>query len=103
MLLVHGLEVLDGSISIGAIVVNAEEIGRVGRNAVHEVGDPSLPLFVAGAGGTDEFFAFLLAERQHLLDPDIGGMLGGDTGALGLIEEVDDRLIGIFNVGPVLT
>lgn len=102
VLLVHRFYVLDGSIPIGTVIVNAQEVRRVGSDAFHEVGNPSLSLIIAGAGGTDELLALLLAQGQHLLDPDVGGVFRGYTSALGLVEEVDDWLVAILDVGPVL-
>ena len=101
VLLVHGLQVCARRVPVGAVVVQAQEIGRIATHTVHEFGDPRLPGWIAGAGRTDEFLALVLAKREHAIEPEVRGMLGRDTSAFGLVEEVDDLLVARFDIVPV--
>ena len=90
------------SIAVCAIIVHSEIVGRVAGNFAHEIRDPSVAGVVACAGRADELVA-LVAQRCHLAVPGVGGVLRGDAGALGLVEVVDDAVVGGLDRGPVLT
>lgn len=101
MFLMHHLDVVDRRFAVGAVVMDAEEIGRVIRDAVHEVVDPFLAVGVAGAGRADEFLALVAPQGEHLLVPDVRGVLWGDACAFRLVEEEDDVFLAVFDVLPV--
>ncbi len=71
---VHILDLGDGGVAGGAVVVHAEVVGRVAGDFAHKVGDPGVAGGVAGAGGADELVA-LGAEGEHLVVPGVGGLL----------------------------
>lgn len=93
---------IDGVLRVGAVVMHPQEIGRGAGNAVHEIREPFLPRRVAGAGRADEFFALVLAQGQHFVVPDFGGVFGGNAGAFGLVEEEDDGFFAVLDVVPVV-
>lgn len=82
--------------------MEADEIGRVGRDEGHELLEPALAVVVIGDGRPDEFLAVVLAQGHHLVVPGLGGALGGDVVFVGLVEEVDDGLGAGEDVLPVL-
>ena len=97
----HTLDLPDRRIAVLAVVVHTKIIGRGAGDSAHEVGEPGAAGVVAGAGGADELVA-LAAEREYLGIPDVGGLLRGDAAALGLVEEVDDAVLGALDGGPVV-
>lgn len=82
--------------------METEMIRRNVSDPGHEIFDPSLTGPIVRATGADEPFSFVLAERDHLATPQIGGVLGRDAGALGFVEVVDDGFSRIQDVLPVL-
>ena len=104
MLRVHLFDVPDRGLGVGTIVMQAQIIGRLAANTVQEVGDPGLTSRVAGAGRADEFIPTLIARPQglDLVEPELGGLFGRDSRAFGLIEVVDDVLIGGLDAVPVV-
>lgn len=98
---VHGFEVLDAGVAVGAVVVEADEIGRGGGDEAHEFLEPSLAVFVVGDGGADEFLPAVLAQGYHLVVPGLGRALGGDVVLVRFVEEVDDGLGAVEDVLPV--
>ena len=99
---VHVLEVLDAGVAIGAVVMETEVIGRVGRDEVHKVLQPLLAIRIVGHGGTDEFLAPLLPQRHHLVVPGLRRALRADAILIRLVEVVDDVFLGVEDVLPVL-
>ena len=96
----HVLDLLDGGVAVGAVVVHAEVVGGVGGDLAHEIRDPGVAGVVAGAGRADELVA-LVSEREDLAVPRVGGLLGGDAVAFGLVEEVDDAVLRCLDGVPV--
>lgn len=101
-LLVHILHVFYSGIGVCTIVMHSEIIGGFPGNVIHEVCNPRLSFRAVGARGTDEFLSFL-AKGNHMAAPQVCGMRRRDTGELGLVEKVDDRLIRFLDPLPVLS
>ena len=99
----HSLNEFNRTFGFRAVEMQAQVIRRVVRDAVHEVVNPRLALCVACAAGAYEFLAFVLSQRQHLCAPDLGGVLGADACAFGLVEEEDDFFVGGLDSLPVIT
>ena len=99
---VHGFQVRDARGGRSAVVMEADEIGRLGRHEGHELLEPALAVVVIGDGRPDEFLAVVLAQGYHLVVPGLGGALGGDVVLVGLVEEVDDGRGAGEDVLPVL-
>ena len=97
----HGLEVVDAGVAVGAVVVQSDVIGRVRGDEMHELFEPLLAVLVVRHGGADEFLALVLTQGQHLIVPGLRGALRGDVVLVGLVEEVDDGLVGVEDVLPV--
>lgn len=98
---VHGFEVGDAGVAGGAVVVQADVVGRGGRGEGHEFGEPALAVVVVGDGGTGEFLPALLAQGHHLVVPCLRGALRRDAVLVGLVEEVDDGFVAVEDVLPV--
>ncbi len=98
---VHALQVLDARLAVGAVVVQAEVVGRGGGGQPHEFLEPVLAGGVVGDGGADELLALVLAQGHHLRVPGLRGAGGGDVVFVGLVEEVDDGLRAVEDVLPV--
>ena len=99
---VHGLEVRDAGGGGGAVVMEADEVGRVGRDEGHELLEPALTILVIRHGRTDEFLAVVLTQGDHLVVPGLCGALRGDVVFIRLVEEVDDGFLAGEDVLPVL-
>ena len=56
---VHFLNLLNGGVSVGPVVVHSEVVRRVVGDFLHEVRDPSVPGGIACAGRADELIAFI--------------------------------------------
>ncbi len=100
-LLVQIRDEIDGVLRVGAVIMHPQEIRRVARDAVHEIREPFLARRVAGARGPDEFLPLVLAQGEHFVVPDFGGVFGGNAGAFGLVEEEDDGFLAVLDVVPV--
>lgn len=66
---VHVLEVLNAGVAIRAVVVQADIVGRVRGDEMHELLQPFLPILIIRHGGADQFFALVLSQRYHLIMP----------------------------------
>lgn len=102
VLLVHVLDEGNGVGGFGAVVVEAEEVGRVALDEGEEFVDPVLAVLVVGAAGADELFAVLATQGEHLVVPVLLGFFGADAVAFGLVEEVHDVALAVEDVLPVL-
>lgn len=98
---VHALEVPNASVAVGAVVVEADVVGRVGGGEAHEVFEPALAVLVVGDGGPDEFLAPVPSQGHHLAVPGLRRALRGDVVLVGLVEEVDDGFVALEYVLPV--
>lgn len=101
MLCMHVLKVADGSVPVRAVVMQSEVVRSLAGGAFHEIGNPRLAGGVVRARRADEPLPFVLAKRDHLSEPEVGRVLGGDVGAFGLVEVMDDRLVRLLDVVPV--
>lgn len=81
--------------------MHTQIIRRVVRDTAHEILDPFLALGIARAGRADQLLPLMLAQREHLLAPDIGRVLGSDARAFRLVEEQDDGFLCVLDVLPV--
>ena len=99
---VHGLEVRDAGVGVGAVVMEADEIRRVGRDEGHELFEPALTILIIRDGRTNKFLPVVLTQWHHLVEPGFCGALRGDVIFIGLVEEVDDGFGAGEDVGPVL-
>lgn len=101
-LLVHRLDERNRLVALVPIVVQTQVVRRVVLDTVHKVRDPLLSSLVVGAAGADELLALVLAQREHLLVPQVCGVLCGDSRALRLVEVVDHCLVAVLDVFPVV-
>lgn len=99
---VHVFQVLDAGVAIGAVVVESEVIGRIGRDEMHEVLQPLLAILIVRHGRTDEFLPPVLSQRDHLIMPGLRRALRADAVLVRFVEVVDDVFLGVEDVLPVL-
>ena len=97
----YSFQVLNADVAIGAVVVEANVVRWVGRGEVHELLEPSLPIFVIRDRGSYEFLSPMLSQRHHLGMPSLRRALGGDIVLIRLVEEMDDGLVAVEDVLPV--
>ena len=98
----HVLEILNRGIRIRAIVMQTQKVRRIGTDAIHKVVDPLLALGITAARRADELILLFPPQRDDLLEPDIGGLLGQNAIALRLVEVVDDLALAGADAVPVV-
>ena len=100
VLVVHVLDISDGGVAVGPVVVHPEVVGRVAGDLGHERGNPGVAGVIAGAGRADELVS-AFSQRHYLVVPGVCGLLRGDASALRLVEKVDDAVCRSLDDGPV--
>ena len=100
--IVHVFQVLDARVAVGAVVVESDVIGRIGRDEMHEVFQPFLAILIVRHGRTDQFLPLLLSQGHHLIMPRLRRALRADAVLVRLVEVMDNVFLGVEDVLPVL-
>ena len=103
VLIVHVLQVANASVAIGTVIMKPDIVGWIGRDEVHEILEPFLPVGIIRHGRADEFLALLISQGHHLIVPGLRRALRGDAVLIRLVEEMDDGLVAVEDVLPIAT
>lgn len=77
------------------------KIRRICGNTVHETCGARLALRIAGTQRANKLVAIFLS-WVNMREPDIGSLERRICRMLGLIEELDDVVLNIFGIGPLV-
>jgi hypothetical protein len=118
---VHVFNVFLGFVAGRAVPMDAEIVRRRILDQVHPVSNPLLAVRIRSAGWRNEFLVALIPEVRndlvalsvlcsansdhsstYLLVPVVSRLLGANAVPLWLIEEVNDRLVGIQDKLPLI-
>ena len=97
----HVLNFMNRGIAVCPVVVHSEVVRRIAGDFAHEICNPGMACAIACTGRADELVA-LVSKRQNLAVPGICGLLSRDPIALGLVEEMDDAILRLFDSCPVI-